>query len=185
LAKISNSQFHSYMTRALPKQLKTEYKNHQILTEADLQATVRFLISRFLWRRNRHYKVVSNPYCESLCDPSSRRGIHPDLIIFDCEDEEKPQARIVIELKERKGYKDKTIEDDLRRGEKCVRELPCKRAYIVFVARRGWNAAERRMKSREGDVFLVPLVLDRRWKEDRIKNFEKIFKQLARFQSQS
>jgi hypothetical protein len=174
------------MTYALPRQLKIMYKNYGIVSEADLQAAVWFLISRFLrWRDHRkHFRVVNNPYCETLRDSTSKRGIHPDLMIFNCEDSEKIKAWIAIELKESKRYKAKTIEKDRERLKRCLNELGCKRAYIVFVARRGWEVAKAEMKSKDTkNLSLIPLVLDRRWEKDRILKWEPFFKSLARYKS--
>ena len=184
--KITTQQLHRYMTWTLPRQLKTAYKRLEIATEADLQATVWLLINRFLRHRDRKkdYRVVCNPYCQTLKDRDSGRGIHPDIVVFkDCLSEE-PKAWAIMELKESSRYRDGVLAGDIDRLKKCRTRLRgCEAAYVIFVGRHGSHSLSATEKKIMGSGCITPIsvVLDRRWKDSQIGELADKLKRLARF----
>jgi hypothetical protein len=177
LGKLSINTFHKYLMTDLKDQLLEMLKNHNILTEADLQSVVWMLLRDFIKKSDskpERFKVHNQIYLKDI-------GMYPDIIIF-----RKNIPWIIIELKEKHHLKIKTVETErkyLLEMKKKFKKLH--KTYLLFVVRKG-KGTGKIIDGPKGKgsrfFFEIPILLSKAMplKEDRDK-WERERKKLANY----
>mgnify|MGYP001576698118 FL=1 len=103
--------------------------------------------------------------------------LHPDIVIF-----RKRKPWVIIELKERKSLKNKTVQKELSRLLKSRELFNAKRGYLLYVARYGDGTVLHGHKGSAARFFFeIPIVLQSVHSIDSIKKWEADFKFWAKY----
>lgn len=164
--------FHRFLVGDFSKRLREAYEEHQIVSEADLQAFAWSMVRDFLlaFEDGFRFKVLNKPYCKDV-------RIHPDIGVF-----KRNRAWVLLELKERRRLSEHSARKDWARLVAAKRRLRPRRAYLVYVARYGNPSALRGPKGEGARYFYeIPIVLEEYWNAARIEKWERHFKEWSKF----
>jgi hypothetical protein len=181
MAKPTIKEFHNYMNNDLPKEILKRYKSFLVLSEADLQSHVWQILYKFFRKIESKpglHKILNKPYLQEI-------NIHPDLVVF-----RRDKPWIIIELKERKRFKQRTASKESQRLIKARKhfkskyDYKLKRGYLLYVSRYGDGKVLSGPKG-EGTRFFfeIPIILESFRNTDDIKKWEKEFKKWAKYVS--
>ncbi len=171
MSKPRLTELHKFMTESLRKEILRRYLDYLILSEADLQSHVWQILSDFLTEKQDQkeiHKVLNQPYLRKLT-------AYPDLVIF-----RHGNPWVIIELKEKKRIKQKTIDVeselliDLKKHFKSI-----KRCYILYVSRHKPKVGVKAPKGAR--LYLIPVVLEDIFPSYKIREYEKGFKKWAKY----
>ncbi len=173
--KLTLTKLDNFIKKELPKDLRDEYLNYKILSEADLQSFAWNYISSFIEKNHKNttdFKVLNKPYLKKL-------KIHPDIIIF-----RKKTPWVIIELKESKKLKLQSAQRERERLLKVKQHFgkSVKRGYLLFITRYGEGKI---IKGPKGDgakyFFEVRISLEEYLPDSKIKTWEPEFKMWAKY----
>lgn len=168
-------EFDAFLTDTFVKQIRTDYEELKILSEADLQARAWLLIRDFLRPYDpteKKLRVLNKLYLRRL-------GIHPDLAIL-----RRKKPWVLIELKERRKLTTRSAKKERNRLLKAKKHLHPrpKRGYLVWVARWGNSKVLTGPKGPGAKFFFeVPIVLRETRTAEYVSKWEREFSMWAKY----
>jgi hypothetical protein len=171
-------ELHNFIEVPFVKIIRDAYEHLGILSEADLQAHAWLVIRNFLRQYDaagKKFRVLNKPYFKDLL-------IHPDLAIF-----RRKKPWVLIELKERGELTVRSAKrewDRLIKARKALKKkaVKLKRAYLIYVARRGNGRVLRGPKGPGAKFFFeIPIILEEHLVPERVTTWEQDFRPWAKY----
>jgi hypothetical protein len=174
MSKPSIKELHKFMTEDLRKEILQHYLDYLILSEADLQSHVWQILSGFLKEKQSKkelHKVLNKPYLKEL-------NVYPDLVVF-----RHGKPWVIIELKETKQIKQKTIDEEFDLLIEMKEHFEStKRGYLLHVSR---YKSKKGLKGPKGAgayfLYEIPIVLEDVLIPNKIKEWEEGRKKWAKY----
>jgi len=169
MKKLGIKEIHNFISKNLKDKIFKNYKNYEILSEADLQSHVWQLLFKYFRKKEEKkglFRVHNEPYHKELKN-------HPDLVVYR---NDKPY--IIIELKEwRSSRKKNAANKDVKRLLDAKKHFfekhkyKIKRGYFMYVSWKPFkNLNEGPKRDGARFLFVIPLVPDdfiptKQWKD--------------------
>lgn len=177
--KLGIKQLDRFVKQDLAKLLLESYEQHDILSEADLQAIAYRALTDYLIQRDpnrRAFRIFNLLYLKDL-------HIHPDIVIC-----RRNKPWVLLELKE--GSRRLTERFVKKERERLINArdffrrcgLKIRRGYLIYVAPFGDRSVLSGPKGRGAHYFFeVPILLCEHWTDERVKQWISTFRERAKF----